>query len=63
LDARHATDRILAQKPWGRVIAKDASLGEKQRLYSHKRHESQNETWYGIKEEEDEGKARLSIKT
>jgi len=33
-------------------------------LGSHKRHESENETWYGIKEEEDdEGKARLSTQT
>jgi len=29
LDARHAADRILAQKAWERVIAKDASLEEK----------------------------------
>jgi len=29
LDARHAADRILAQKAWERVITKDASLGEK----------------------------------
>jgi len=29
LDARHAAGRILAQRAWERVIAKDASLGEK----------------------------------
>jgi len=29
LDARHAADRILAQRAWERVIAKDASLGER----------------------------------
>jgi len=29
LNARHVADRILAQKAWERVIAKDASLGEK----------------------------------
>jgi len=59
LDARHAADRILAQKAWERVIAKDASLGEKAAAWAVTRHESQSETWYGIKEE-DEGKARLS---
>jgi len=29
LEARHVADRILAQRAWERVIAKDASLGEK----------------------------------
>ena len=29
MNARHAADRILAQRAWERVIAKDASLGEK----------------------------------
>ena len=29
LNARHVADRILAQRAWERVIAKDASLGEK----------------------------------
>ena len=29
MDARHVADRMIAQRAWERVIAKDASLGEK----------------------------------
>ena len=29
LNARHAADRVLTERVWKRVVAKDASLGEK----------------------------------
>jgi len=34
MDARHAADKVLAEKAWQRVLSKDAKFGEKAAAYA-----------------------------
>jgi len=63
LDARHAADQLLAQRAWERVIAKDASLGEKAAAGAvTNAMKAKTKPGMGLKKKM-RGKARLSTET